>query len=57
MEELEDVEELRIAEQRLLKHRAGESRSFSLDEVEKRLGLDVDLEGGSPDRGEAYPRG
>ena len=57
MEKLEDVEDLRIAEQRLLKHRAGESRSFSLDEVEKRLGLDVDLEGGSPDRGEAYPRG
>ena len=56
MEKLEDVEDLRIAEQRLLKHRAGESRSFTLDEVEKRLGLDVDLEGGSPGTGEAYPR-
>jgi len=54
---MEDVEYLQIAEQRLLKHRAGESRSFTLDEVESRLGLDVDIEGGSPGTGEAYPRG
>ena len=54
---MEDVEDLQIAEQRLLRYRAGESQSFSLDEVERRLGLDVDIEGGSPGTGEAYPRG
>jgi len=54
---MEDVEDLQIAEQRLLRYRAGESQSFSLDEVERRLGLDVDIESRLPDAGETYPRG
>jgi hypothetical protein len=54
---MEDVEVLQIAEQRLLRYRAEESQSFSLDQVERRLGLEVDVEGELPDAGEAYPRG
>ena len=38
-EKLEDLEELYLAEQRTLALRSGRSRTFTLDEVEKRLGL------------------
>jgi RHH-type rel operon transcriptional repressor/antitoxin RelB len=41
-EKLEDLEDLYLAEQRTLALRAGRSRTSTLDEVEKRLGL-VDL--------------
>jgi RHH-type rel operon transcriptional repressor/antitoxin RelB len=38
-EKLEDLEDLYIAEQRTLALRAGRSRTYTLNEVEKRLGL------------------
>jgi RHH-type rel operon transcriptional repressor/antitoxin RelB len=38
-EKLEDLEDLYIAEQRTLAHRAGLSRTYTLEEVEKRLDL------------------
>lgn len=36
---LDDLEDLYLAEQRLIDIRAGRSRTFSLEEVEKTLGL------------------
>jgi RHH-type rel operon transcriptional repressor/antitoxin RelB len=38
-EKLEDLEDLYLAEQRTLALRAGQSRTYTLNEVEKRLGL------------------
>ncbi len=38
-EKLEDLEDLYLAEQRTLALRAGRSRTYTLDEVETRLGL------------------
>jgi RHH-type transcriptional regulator, rel operon repressor / antitoxin RelB len=38
-EKLADLEDLYLAEQRSLALRAGRSRTYTLDEVEKRLGL------------------
>jgi RHH-type rel operon transcriptional repressor/antitoxin RelB len=38
-EKLEDLEDLYLAEQRTLALRAGRSKTYSLDEVERRLGL------------------
>jgi len=38
-EKLEDLEDLYLAEQRTFALRAGRSRTYALDEVEKRLGL------------------
>jgi RHH-type rel operon transcriptional repressor/antitoxin RelB len=38
-EKLEDLEDLYLAEQRTIALRAGRSRTYTLDEVEKRLGL------------------
>jgi len=38
-EHIDDLEDLYLAEQRLTAIRAGESRTYSLDEVERRLGL------------------
>jgi RHH-type rel operon transcriptional repressor/antitoxin RelB len=38
-EKIEDLEDLYLAEQRTLALRAGRSRTYTLDEVEKRLGL------------------
>ena len=38
-EHLDDLEELNIAEQRMLEIRAGRSHAFTLEEVERRLGL------------------
>jgi RHH-type transcriptional regulator, rel operon repressor / antitoxin RelB len=38
-EKLEDLEDLYLAEQRTLALHAGRSRTFTIDEVEKRLGL------------------
>jgi RHH-type rel operon transcriptional repressor/antitoxin RelB len=37
-EKLEDLEDLYLAEQRTLALRAGRSRTYTVDEVEKRLG-------------------
>ncbi|WP_144735747.1 type II toxin-antitoxin system RelB family antitoxin [Extensimonas perlucida] len=39
LEHLDDLEDLYLAEQRLIEHRAGRSQSYSMDEVEQRLGL------------------
>ena len=39
-EHLDDLEDLYLAEQRLIDLRAGKSRTVSLDEVMKRYGLD-----------------
>jgi RHH-type rel operon transcriptional repressor/antitoxin RelB len=36
---LEELEDLYIAEKRLIESRAGRSRTYSLDEVERELGL------------------
>ncbi len=36
---IEDLEDLYLAEKRLIEHRAGRSKSYSLDEVERSLGL------------------
>ena len=38
-EDADDLEDLRIAEQRLIELRAGRSRTHSLEEVERDLGL------------------
>jgi RHH-type rel operon transcriptional repressor/antitoxin RelB len=38
-EKLEDLEDLYLAEKRTLALRAGRSRTHTIDEVEKRLGL------------------
>ena len=38
-EHIDDLEDLYLAEQRLIANRAGESQTSSLDEVERRLGL------------------
>jgi RHH-type rel operon transcriptional repressor/antitoxin RelB len=38
-EKLEDLEDLYLAEQRLIKHRAGRSKSYTQEEMEKRYGL------------------
>jgi len=40
LKHLEDMEDLYLAEERLKALRAGRSRAFSLDEVERDLGLD-----------------
>ena len=37
---LSDLEDLYLAEQRLIAHRAGRSRTYMLEEVERELGLD-----------------
>ena len=39
LDHLDDLEDLYLAEQRLSEHLAGRSQSYSLDEVERRLGL------------------
>jgi RHH-type transcriptional regulator, rel operon repressor / antitoxin RelB len=36
---MEDLEDLFLAEQRLIESRAGRSQSYSLDDVERSLGL------------------
>ncbi|MBI3525884.1 MAG: TraY domain-containing protein [Betaproteobacteria bacterium] len=38
-EHLDDLEDLYLAEQRLIDIRAGRSRTYTLDEVERTLGL------------------
>ena len=38
-EHLDDLEDLYIAEQRLIEIRAGRSKTYSLEEVERSLGL------------------
>lgn len=38
LEHLDDLEDLYLAEQRLIDIRAGRSRTFTLDEVERELG-------------------
>lgn len=40
LQHLEDLEDLYLAQERLKALRAGRSRAFSLDEVERDLGLD-----------------
>ena len=40
LEHLADLEDVYLAEKRLESLRAGRSRSYTLDEVEKRLGLE-----------------
>ncbi len=39
LEHLDNLENLYLAEQRFLENRAGKSRTYSLDEVERELGL------------------
>ena len=39
VEHLDDLEDLYLAEQRLNDHRAGKSRTYTLEEVERELGL------------------
>ncbi|MBD3768019.1 MAG: TraY domain-containing protein [Gammaproteobacteria bacterium] len=39
LKHLDDLEDLYLAEQRLLDIRAGKSRTYTLEEVEKSLGL------------------
>ncbi|MDE0714594.1 MAG: DUF6290 family protein [Gammaproteobacteria bacterium] len=39
LEHLNNLEDLYLAEQRFLENRAGKSRTYSLDEVERELGL------------------
>ena len=39
LEHLEDIEDLYLAEQRLLESRAGRSKTHTLEEVERDLGL------------------
>jgi RHH-type rel operon transcriptional repressor/antitoxin RelB len=39
LEYLDDLEDLYLAEQRLLDIRSGKTRTYSLEEVEKELGL------------------
>lgn len=38
-EHLDDLEDVYLAEQRLIELRAGRSKTYSLDEVERELGL------------------
>lgn len=38
-EHLDDLEDLYLAEQRLIDHRAGKSATYSLEAVERELGL------------------
>jgi len=38
-EHLDDLEDLYLAEQRLIENRAGHSKTYTLDEVERDLGL------------------
>ncbi len=38
-EHIDDLEDLFLAEQRLIEIRAGRSKTYSLDEVERNLGL------------------
>ena len=40
LEHLDALEDLYLAEQRLIANRAGESATYSLDDVERVLGLD-----------------
>ena len=39
LEHLDDLEDLYLAEQRLVDHRAGRSQTCTLEEVERELGL------------------
>ena len=39
LEHLDDLEDLYLAERRLIDNRAGKSRTFTLEEVERELGL------------------
>ncbi|MBF0482219.1 MAG: TraY domain-containing protein [Desulfovibrionaceae bacterium] len=39
LEHLDDLEDLYLAEQRLIEHRAGRSKAHSLEDVERDLGL------------------
>ena len=39
LEHLDDLEDLYLAEQRLIDHRAGRSQTYTLEEVERELGL------------------
>lgn len=39
-EQLDDLEDLYLAEQRLIAHRAGETQASSLEDVMKRYGLE-----------------
>ena len=39
LEHLDDLEDLYLAEQRLIENRAGRSRTYSLGEAERELGL------------------
>ena len=39
VEHLEDLEDLYLAERRLIDNRAGRSRTYTLEEVERELGL------------------
>lgn len=39
LEHLDDLEDLYLAEQRLIAVRAGKSKTYTLDEVERSLGL------------------
>jgi RHH-type rel operon transcriptional repressor/antitoxin RelB len=38
-ERMEDLEDWYLAEERMIAHRKGRSKSYTLDEVERRLGL------------------
>ena len=40
LEHLDDLEDLYLAEQRLIDNRAGRSRTYTLEEVERELGLE-----------------
>ena len=39
LEHLDDLEDLYLAEQRLIDHRAGRSQTYTLEEVDRELGL------------------
>ena len=39
LEHLDDLEDLYLAEQRLIDHRAGRSQTYTLEEVARELGL------------------
>ena len=39
LEHLDDLEDLYLAEQRLIDHRAGRPQTYTLEEVERELGL------------------
>lgn len=40
LEHLDDLEDLYLAEQRLIDNRAGRSQTYALEEVERELGLE-----------------